>query len=114
MCESFSSHTFSNPPAALFSASEAVILFAQCVLIAVAGLFRRIFRIVDRESCGIPLLHRNHGMIVVGQTLLSPDFIYPVVDSPPVVAQKLVKILLAHDAQNLYQRGGRQWMAKQF
>jgi hypothetical protein len=41
-------------------------------------------------------------MVIVGQTLLGSNGSYPVVDSLPVITQKLIEIL--HVAVNVWQR----------
>src|ERR1700691_1967523 len=81
---------------------KAVVLLPQCILIPVACLLCQGFGIVGSKTSCVPLLHLNHGMVIVGQTLLGSNGSYPVVDSLPVITQKLIEIL--HVAVNVWQR----------
>jgi hypothetical protein len=76
--------------------SEAVILPPERVLIPVTCPFCHSFGIMGDKAGRVPLLHLNHGVIVVGQSLFGSKRVYPAVDSPPVISQKLVEICIYH------------------
>jgi hypothetical protein len=83
--------------------SESIVLLSQSILIAVAGFFCYSFRVMGRKSGRIPLLHLNHGVIVISQSLFGFNRGYPIVDAPPVIAEKLIKIQILHIAVNVWQ-----------
>lgn len=72
--------------------SEAVIFLAQGVFVLVAGLLGDGFGVVDVEAGGVPFLHLDHGVIVIGEGFFCADGVDPGVDGLPVVLQKLVKV----------------------
>jgi hypothetical protein len=78
------------------NALESVVLSPERILIPVPCLFCHSFGIVGDKAGCVPLLHLNHGVILVGQSLFGSNRVYPAVDSLPVIAQKLVEICISH------------------
>ena len=58
-----------------------IVLLPQCILVSVAGLFCHGFGIVGGKTSRVPLLHLNHGVIVISQSLFGSKRSYPTVDS---------------------------------
>ena len=56
---------------------EAVILFAQRVLVGVVGFFGGGFGVVDDESGGVPFFPLEHGVVVVGEGFFGADGVDP-------------------------------------
>ena len=76
--------------------SKAVVLLPQRVFIPIPCLFCHSFGIMGDKGSRVPLFHLNHGVIVVGQSLFGSNRIYPIVDSPPVITEKLIEICICH------------------
>jgi hypothetical protein len=75
---------------------EAVVLFAESVLVEIASLFGDEFGIVDVNSGSIPIFHRNHRVIIAGESLFSTDGVNPGVDGLFVVIQQLIEVYIFH------------------
>jgi hypothetical protein len=80
-----------------------VVLPPQRILIAVPSLFCYSFRVMGGKGSRVPLLHLDHGVIVIGQSLFGFNRGYPSIDAPPVIAEKLIKIYILHIAVNVWQ-----------
>src|ERR1700722_7042821 len=72
--------------------SEAVVLFAQGVLIEVAGFFGREFGVVGVETRGVPLFHGDHRLIVGRESLFGVDSVDPRINGLSVVLQQLGEV----------------------
>jgi hypothetical protein len=58
---------------------------------------------MGRKARRVPLLHLNHGVIVIRQRLFGFNRGYPTVYGSPVITQKFVKINILHGAVNVWQ-----------
>ena len=56
---------------------EAVILFAEGVLVGVVGFSGGGFGVVDDESGGVPFFPLEHGVVVVGEGFFGADGVDP-------------------------------------